>query len=208
MTTWSKTEAAATGPDLRQRRRRDNRTATVEAAFTLFARHGYDQVTVADICEAAEIGRRTFFRYFTTKDDVLSEPAREMAAHVANAIAAAPADESDGTVLRQALTSVAEYALEHRARLRQLRAILQASTNSGWSPFLRLSDQEAQIAEQMSTRRGIDGKPDWEMRLLVARAIGGYRVWLDDLADGAVPDDHRHLDEIFALDLLLSRPSE
>jgi AcrR family transcriptional regulator len=29
---------------------------------------------VADICEAAGIGRRTFFRYFATKDDVLAEP--------------------------------------------------------------------------------------------------------------------------------------
>ncbi len=46
-----------------------------------------DGLTVADICAAAGIGRRTFFRYFATKDDVLSEPAREMAARVA---AAAP----------------------------------------------------------------------------------------------------------------------
>ena len=57
----------------------------------MFAERGYCHVTVADICDAAGIGRRTFFRYFATKDDVLTEPAREMTARVAAAITAAPA---------------------------------------------------------------------------------------------------------------------
>ena len=68
--------AEGTITDLRERNRVDNRAATVDAAFALFAERGYCHVTVADICEAAGIGRRTFFRYFATKDDVLTEPAR------------------------------------------------------------------------------------------------------------------------------------
>jgi hypothetical protein len=72
----SPAEGTITG--LRERNRVDNRAATVDAAFVLFAERGYCHVTVADICEAAGIGRRTFFRYFAIKDDVLTEPAREM----------------------------------------------------------------------------------------------------------------------------------
>ena len=109
--------------DLRERNRVDNRAATVDAAFALFADRGYCHVTVADICDAAGIGRRTFFRYFATKDDVLTEPAREMAARVAAAITAAPAGLPESQVLRQALTEIAAYALSDRVRLHQLAEV-------------------------------------------------------------------------------------
>ena len=56
-------------PTVRERNRVDNRAATSDAALALFAARGFDHVTVADICAAAGIGRRTFFRYFATKDD-------------------------------------------------------------------------------------------------------------------------------------------
>jgi AcrR family transcriptional regulator len=42
-----------------------------DAALELFARHGYDATTVDDIARAAGISRRTFFRYFPAKHDVL-----------------------------------------------------------------------------------------------------------------------------------------
>src|SRR6478609_9627585 len=37
----------------------------------LFIEHGFDNVTVDDIAVAAGIGRRTFFRYFPSKNDVV-----------------------------------------------------------------------------------------------------------------------------------------
>ena len=107
----------------------------MDAAFTLFAERGYCNVTVADICDAAGIGRRTFFRYFATKDDVLTEPAREMTARVIAAITSAPADMSEPQVLRHALTEIAIYALSHRARLHQLAEIRRTTADNRWSPL-------------------------------------------------------------------------
>ena len=40
------------------------------AAFDLFGRQGFDRTTVDDIAAAAGIARRTFFRYFRSKNDV------------------------------------------------------------------------------------------------------------------------------------------
>jgi mycofactocin system transcriptional regulator len=40
-------------------------------AFDLFQRNGFDQTSVEDIARAAGIGRRTFFRYYATKADVV-----------------------------------------------------------------------------------------------------------------------------------------
>src|ERR1700722_2039676 len=119
--------------DLRERNRAGNRAADV--AFALFAARGYGHVTVADICDAAGIGRRTFFRYFATKDDVLTEPARELAARVADAITAAPAGLPEAQALRQALTDIAAYALSHPARLHQLAEVRKTSAGLHWSPL-------------------------------------------------------------------------
>lgn len=197
---------------LRERNRVDNRAATIDAAFALFAAHGFDHVTVADICAAAGIGQRTFFRYFATKDDVLTEPAREMAERVAAAIASAPQDMPEPTVLRHALTEIAAYALDHRARLRQLTEVMKSSAGIRLSPLARLSEQELRLARQLADRRGAapssPSTPDWRTRLLVARAVAGLRVWLDDITGGDCADPWRHLEQIFDTEPLLAGQDE
>lgn len=58
-------------PSLRERKQLRTREAILDAAMTLFAEHGFDGVTVNDIAARAEIGRTTFFRYFTDKQELL-----------------------------------------------------------------------------------------------------------------------------------------
>ena len=189
--------------DLRERNRVDNRAATVDAAFALFAERGYCNVTVADICDAAGIGRRTFFRYFATKDDVLTEPAREMTACAAAAIAAAPPGLPEPVVLRGALTELAAYVLSHRIRLRELAEVRRTSADIRWSPLTRLSAQELSVASQLAARQGPGAAPGWRTRLLVARALAGLRVWLDDVISGECADPWQHLQEIVDAEPLL-----
>ena len=56
---------------LRERKRRATRRRIEDAATALVEKHGFDNVTVEDICRDAEISRRTFFNYFETKDDAV-----------------------------------------------------------------------------------------------------------------------------------------
>ncbi|MEU7057096.1 TetR family transcriptional regulator [Streptomyces sp. NPDC046197] len=58
-----KAEAATTKPPMRD--------ALVAAAFQLFLERGYEQTTVDDIVALAGVGRRSFFRYFPSKEDVV-----------------------------------------------------------------------------------------------------------------------------------------
>src|SRR5262249_24457530 len=56
---------------LRETKKRRLREAVERAALDLFARQGYEQTTVHDICAVAEVGHATFYRYFPTKEDVV-----------------------------------------------------------------------------------------------------------------------------------------
>jgi AcrR family transcriptional regulator len=55
----------------RERKKLLTRQALVNAAVRLFTEQGYDQTGVADIAEAADVSKRTFFLHFPTKEDVL-----------------------------------------------------------------------------------------------------------------------------------------
>ncbi len=68
---------------LRDRKRRRAEQAIRTAALELFSERGFDQVSVTEIAERAEVGRTTFFRYFGDKQEVLfPDPQQESVAAV------------------------------------------------------------------------------------------------------------------------------
>ncbi|MER6345236.1 TetR family transcriptional regulator [Streptomyces sp. NPDC001595] len=58
-------------PGLRMKARQAVTEALADTALDLFDSTGFDQVTVADIVAAAGISQRSFFRYFSSKEDVV-----------------------------------------------------------------------------------------------------------------------------------------
>lgn len=56
---------------LRERKRAATRAAITAVARSLTAVHGLSGYTVEEVCERAEISRRTFFNYFPTKEDAI-----------------------------------------------------------------------------------------------------------------------------------------
>ena len=55
----------------RERRRLEMRSRILEAALARFREAGFETITVAEICEAADIAYGTFFNHFPTKLDLL-----------------------------------------------------------------------------------------------------------------------------------------
>ncbi|WP_346151803.1 TetR family transcriptional regulator [Nonomuraea recticatena] len=57
---------------LRERKKARTREAILREAFRLFRERGYNATTIDQIAEAAEISPATFFRYFPTKEDLVT----------------------------------------------------------------------------------------------------------------------------------------
>ena len=71
---------------LRERKRQRTRAALIAAAIELFERDGYEETTVAKIAAAADIGTRTFFGYFASKEELLFPRADDRVAAALDAI--------------------------------------------------------------------------------------------------------------------------
>ena len=64
------------------RRQRKSREAIFGALVALLARKRFDQITVGEIIQQADVGRATFYAHFETKEFLLKELCRELFAHV------------------------------------------------------------------------------------------------------------------------------
>ena len=83
--------AASAG--LRQRKKDSSRRAIEDAAWELFAKRGYEETSINDIAERANVAPRTFFRYFPTKEAVMYPQFEEVLQAVRDEFRRRPADE-------------------------------------------------------------------------------------------------------------------
>jgi AcrR family transcriptional regulator len=107
---------------LRERKQERTRQALVDAAIELFESTGYEQTTVADIAARAEVGRRTFFSYFASKEELLFPPAMDARVQATiEAIATRDEHERPADVLLRALEHVVETDTDMTSTLAALR---------------------------------------------------------------------------------------
>ena len=71
-------EAALLQSSRRVRKKERTRGEIYDAAMNLFARHGYESVTVEMICEAADVARSTFFIHYPAKAALIGEFSRRL----------------------------------------------------------------------------------------------------------------------------------
>src|ERR1700760_3811484 len=81
---------APAGMSLRERKKHLTRQALLAAADRLFEARGYDNVTVAEIADAANISVKTLFTYFASKEDLAFADDARLRDAITGAVVASP----------------------------------------------------------------------------------------------------------------------
>ncbi|MFD7280899.1 TetR/AcrR family transcriptional regulator [Streptomyces sp. NPDC059862] len=95
---------------LRERKKERTRETIAATAIRLFLDKGFDQVSITEIAQAAEVSRRTLFAYFPTKEDLVLHRFADHESEAARVVRARPAGQPPLEALRAALLD----ALAHR----------------------------------------------------------------------------------------------
>lgn len=106
-------------PGLRERKKRRTRETIARVALELFSEQGYEQTTIAQIAEAADVSPRTVSGYFPAKEELVFPDQEEMLAGLATRLRERPSDEMAPEALRAWLR---ERMGEWRGRQEEMRA--------------------------------------------------------------------------------------
>ena len=152
-------------------------------AMLLFSERGFDATTVDDIAAAAGIGRRTFFRYFGSKNDVVWGRFAEGLGDFRATLAATPHDVPIGEALRHAIVAFNALAPAqvpvHRQRMSLILTVSSLQAHS----TLMYAEWRAVVAEFVAARTGAapdDLLPRLAGHVMLGAAVSAYEHWLAD----------------------------
>ncbi len=156
-------------------------------ALTLFLEHGFDETTVDDIARAAGIGRRTFFRYFRSKNDLAWGDFDALLDRMRDHLAATPPEVPLMEALRAAVLEFNRFPRDelpfHRERMLLILTVPTLVAHS----TLRYSSWRDVVAEYAAARLGepVDSlRPRSLAWVCLGLCLAAYEQWLaDDAAD-------------------------
>ncbi|MCA1844193.1 MAG: TetR family transcriptional regulator [Actinobacteria bacterium] len=184
-------ESAAPVEGLRERHRRRTAADLEEAALALFCEKGFDAVTIDDIAASADVSRRTFFRYYASKEDVILSDHPKRLDELAAALNRRPADEPALAALRHAIISLAEGYEEQRDHmLRRFRLVTTTPALEARSLCLQ-RNWETSVTAMLADRMGVDGAEDLRPGVVAATTMAAMRIatanWLAEGGEGDLP---------------------
>lgn len=166
-----------------------SRAELEQVALDLFAERGFEATTVDDIAAAAGIGRRTFFRYYSSKNDVVWGDFDAGLATLRERLAA----ESGRPLLDALRVAVLAFnALEpeqapwHRERMELILRVPALQAHS----TLRYRAWREVVAEHAAARLGqtpADLLPQLVAHSCLGAALTAYEQWLHDPAADLAP---------------------
>jgi AcrR family transcriptional regulator len=187
---------------LAERKRQLVRDQLCEAALRLLAGQGYEETTIEQVVAAAGVSRRTFFRYFKSKEDVIVESVADMSTAVRAALAARPARENPQTAIRAALSETIDEVMAEPAKAVPLIRLLFDTPALRRRYLERQSILQGELAAELARREGLDEREDRDdlgPALAAGVAITAFMVAIDSWArHGGDGDLNALIDEAFA----------
>lgn len=152
------------------------RSTIHDAAIELFAVKGFEESTVEEIADAAGVSRRSFFRYFESKDDLLAQSTLSFGAALDAAIKTAPRDSTPLELLREASLSATRHA-SSLPRIRKTIEIAAKSATARQAYLSRMPEVEDNLSAAYAAR--LKDVPGHRMR---ARLLASLTLTITNVA--------------------------
>jgi AcrR family transcriptional regulator len=155
---------------LRERKKAKTRAEVQKQALRLFRKKGYDNTTVEQIAEAAEVSPSTFFRYFSTKEDVVMYNIIDPV--IIEALKAQPVGLSPIQAVRVAIKSAydgftAEESADLQERTRLMRKVPELRAK-----MLDKLTQNLEVLIKLTAERVGRSADDFAVRTFAGAVIG------------------------------------
>lgn len=168
-----------------------------KAAVDLYLERGFENVSAAEISERAGLARRTFFRYFADKREVLFAGAEQLPAALGAAVRAADPDQAPLDValgaLRTVGIAVAERVEHEHSRAR--RAVIRSSPELQERERTKLAACTSALVEALHERGTAPDTASFVARITIAVFETALARWVD--RDGRTAFTE-HFDDVVA----------
>ncbi len=188
---------------LSQRKRQLVANELTEAALQLLALKGFDAVTIDEIATAAGVSKRTFFRYFASKEDVVVQFLADMGTGIHAELAARPLEERPSVTLRHAVRVPLAACTDHADHADRARRVVQLILRTP-ALYARFLEHQARwrddLAAELAHRLELAPDTDLYPRLAAGMALTAFDAVLHRWSgsDGA-EDPHELIDRAFAV---------
>ncbi|MFI5937825.1 TetR/AcrR family transcriptional regulator [Actinoplanes sp. NPDC051494] len=166
------------GPDA------DNRL--YQSAMQLIFERGYDQVTVAEIAEHAGLKKRSFFRYFADKREVLFAGAADFEHEVVEALKKAPDTAKPIDAVMAALTHAGTILTNYGDAARQRQRVVTSSMELRERELIKMESLTVALAGVLRDRGAEDLSATLVAQVGAAAFTTAFREWTD--APGTAQD--------------------
>ncbi|MFC9786571.1 TetR/AcrR family transcriptional regulator [Rhodococcus sp. NPDC127528] len=165
---------------LRERQRLQVRADIQRAAFALFARDGFDEVTTEQIAARAGVSPSTYFRHVRNKEDLLLDPVRQGGAGIVTLLEERPDPEPADVALARAI--LARSNTFETAEIDEWRSAFRTAPHLMDRVALIAPEHRDRLVALVAARMGcgteLDSRPGLLVHLMLAAAEFGYRQWI------------------------------
>lgn len=144
---------------LRERKKLETAKRIVRTAIALFVERGFDNVSVQEIADAAEVSKMTVFNYFGTKEDLVFRPMEEHFSDAVRAVRERKAGESAVDAVRRQFLEMAgardpAVGLHSEPFVRQLRELVMGTPVLMERAFLAAQKGTRDLAAHLAEETG------------------------------------------------------
>lgn len=180
-----------------------SRDQVARTALALFVAQGFEETTLADIAGAVGIGRRTLFRYFPSKNDMVWGNFETVLHRLRAGLADAPPGEPMIDTLARAAVASNHYEGEALQDLRLRMTLITSVPALQAHSMVRYAEWRQVVAEFVAQRTGQqphDLTPVLVGHMALGASMAAFVRWVrhpEECLDGHLTTAYRHLAQAF-----------